>query len=89
MNPEVIRLAVVFYIRYPHSLRNVEVLALENRVDVWHETCHRWWNRFAPKRIAFRVMGSPYQNHDPVNIYKTCCPSPGVHSARGRKSLRR
>lgn len=37
-SPEVIRLAVRMYIRFPLSLRNVEDLLHERSVEVSHET---------------------------------------------------
>jgi len=36
--PEVIRLAVMMYVRYPLSLRNVEDLLNERGIDICHET---------------------------------------------------
>ena len=45
-NHEVIRLAVMMYVRFPLSLRNVEDLLHERGVDVSHETGRFWWNRF-------------------------------------------
>jgi len=45
-SPEVIRLAVMLYVRFPLSLRNVEDLLHERGVDVSHETVRFWWNRF-------------------------------------------
>jgi putative transposase len=47
-SPEVIRLAVMMYIRYPLSLRNVEDLLHERGIDICHETIRYWWNRFGP-----------------------------------------
>lgn len=47
-SPEVIRLAVMMYVRFPLSLRNVEDLLHERGVDVSHETVRFWWNRFGP-----------------------------------------
>jgi putative transposase len=44
----VIRLAVMMYIRYPLSLRQVEDLLFERRIDICHETVRFWWNRFGP-----------------------------------------
>jgi putative transposase len=41
-SPEVIRLAVMMYIRFPHSLRNVEDLLYERGIDVSHETVRFW-----------------------------------------------
>ena len=45
-SPEIIRLAVMMYIRYPLSLRNVEDLLHERGLDITHETVRFWWNRF-------------------------------------------
>ncbi len=45
-SPEIIRLAVVLYIRFPLSLRNVEGLLHERGVEISHETVRYWWNRF-------------------------------------------
>jgi putative transposase len=47
-SPEVIRLAVMMYVRYPLSLRNVEDLLAERGIDISHETVRFWWNRFGP-----------------------------------------
>ena len=47
-SPEVIRLAVMLYIRYPLSLRQVEDLLFERGIDICHETVRYWWNRFGP-----------------------------------------
>ena len=37
-SPEVIRLAVLMYVKYPLSLRNVDDLLAERGIDVSHET---------------------------------------------------
>jgi putative transposase len=47
-SPEIIRLVVMMYIRYPLSLRNVEDLLFERGIDICHETVRLWWNRFGP-----------------------------------------
>ena len=47
-SPEVIRLTVMMYIRYPLSLRQVEDLLFERGIDICHETVRAWWNRFGP-----------------------------------------
>jgi len=47
-SPEVIRLAVMMYVRFPLSLRNVEDLLHERGIDICHETVRFWWNRFGP-----------------------------------------
>ena len=45
-SPETIRLAVMMYIRYPLSLRQVEDLLFKRGIDICHETVRFWWNRF-------------------------------------------
>ncbi len=64
-SPEVIRLVVMMYVRYPLSLRNVEDLLAERGIDISHETV-RWWNRFGPmfaaeirKRRVAHMRGYP------------------------------
>jgi len=47
-SPEVIRLVVLMYVRFPLSLRNVEDLFFERGIDICHETVRLWWNRFGP-----------------------------------------
>jgi putative transposase len=47
-SPEVIRLVVMMYVRYPLSLRNVEDLLFERGIDLSYETVRFWWNRFGP-----------------------------------------
>jgi len=47
-SPEIIRLAVMMYVRFPLSLRNVEDLLHERGIDVSHETVRFWWHRFGP-----------------------------------------
>ena len=47
-SPEIIRLAVMLYVRFPLSLRNVEDLLHERGIEVSHETVRFWWNRFDP-----------------------------------------
>ena len=51
-SPEVIRLVVMMYIRYPLSLRQVEDLLFERGIDICHETVRYWWNRFGPMFAA-------------------------------------
>lgn len=47
-SPDVIRLVVMMYVRYPLSLRNVEDLLHERGIDICHETVRLWWDRFGP-----------------------------------------
>jgi putative transposase len=51
-SPEVIRLVVLMYVRFPLSLRNVEDLLFERGIDLCHETVRFWWNRFGPMFAA-------------------------------------
>ena len=51
-SPEVIRLAVMMYIRYPLSLRQGEDILFERGIDICHETVRLWWNRFGPMFAA-------------------------------------
>ena len=68
---EVIRLAVMMYVRFPLSFRNVEDLLLERGIDISHETVRFWWNRFGPlfaaeireKRISQMRAYSNWQWH--------------------------
>ena len=60
-SPEIIRLAVMMYVRFPLSLRNVEDLLHERGIDVSYETVRYWWNRFGPmfaKEIRCRRIHS-------------------------------
>jgi putative transposase len=65
-SPEIIRLTVMMYVRYPLSLRNVEDVLSERGIDISHETVRFWWNRFGPmfaaeirkKRVA-QMRGYP------------------------------
>lgn len=64
-SPEVIRLAVMMYVRFPLSLRNVEDLLHERGIDICHETVRYWWNRFGPlfaSEIRKKRIKRP-QNH--------------------------
>ena len=65
-SPEVIRLAVMLYIRYPLSLRQVEDIRFERGIDICHETVRYWWNRFGPMFDAEirkrRVYARNYSN---------------------------
>ena len=51
-SPEIIRLAVMLYVRFPLSLRNLEDLPHGRGVDVSHETIRYRWHRFGPMFAA-------------------------------------
>ncbi len=64
-SPEIIRLAVMMYVRFLLSLRNVEDFLHERGIDICHETVRYWWNRFGPifaKEIHKKRM-HPTPNH--------------------------
>lgn len=44
-SPEIIRLAVIMYVRFPLSLRNVEDLLCKRSIDITHETYRFCWDR--------------------------------------------
>ena len=48
-SPEIIQLAVMLYVRFPPSLRNVEDLLHERGVDVSYKSVQYWWHRFGSK----------------------------------------
>ena len=63
--PVVIQLAVLLYVRYPLSLRQVEEMLFERGLDICHETVRLWWNRFGPElanRIRKKRVSHPYQH---------------------------
>ena len=70
-SPEIIRLAVMMYVRSPLSLRNVEDLLHGRGIDISHETVRFWWNRFGPlfaaeiskKRVSQMRAYSNWQWH--------------------------
>ena len=51
-SPDIIRVAVMLYVRFPLSLRNVEDLLHERGIEISHETVRFWWNRFGPMFAA-------------------------------------
>lgn len=42
----------MMYVRFLLSLRNVEDMLAERRIDICHETVRMWWNRFGPMFAA-------------------------------------
>ena len=61
-SPEIIKLAVMYYIRYPLSLRQVEDILHERGIDVCHETSRYWWNKFG-LRFSKEVKKKSNINH--------------------------
>ena len=60
-SPEVIRLTVLMYVRYPLSLRQVEDLLFERGIDICHETV-RFGPMFAAAIRKRRVQNRSYSN---------------------------
>ncbi len=49
---EIIRLAVIMYIRFPLSLRNGEDLLHRRGIDISNWTARFWWHRLGPMFAA-------------------------------------
>nr|WP_240654794.1 hypothetical protein [Croceicoccus ponticola] len=45
-------MAVMLYVQYPLSLRNIEDLLFKYGIGICHETVRLWWNRFEPMLAA-------------------------------------
>jgi len=65
-SPDIIRLTVMMYVRFPLSLRQVEDLLHERGIDISYETVRFWRNRFGPmfaaeirKKRAASMRGLP------------------------------
>jgi len=48
-SPEIIRLAVMYYVRYSLSFRQVEDILYDRGIDICHETVRYWVERFGSK----------------------------------------
>ncbi|MEO0548295.1 MAG: IS6 family transposase [Pseudomonadota bacterium] len=68
---EIIQLAVMMYVRFPLSLRNVEDLLHERGIDICHESVRMWVDRFGPmfagkirtKRASHMCQHTKWQWH--------------------------
>ena len=47
-SPEIIKLAIMFYVRFPLSLRNVEDILHMRGNNITHETIRYWWTKLWP-----------------------------------------
>jgi putative transposase len=47
-SPQIIHLAVMLYVRFPLSLRNVQDLRNERGIEISHENVRVWWLRLGP-----------------------------------------
>ena len=54
--PKIIRLAVMYYVRYPLSFRQVEDIMYERGIDISHETVRFWVDRFGSKSALHRFL---------------------------------
>ena len=83
-SPEVIRLVVLMYVRFPLSSRNVEDLLFERGVDICHGTVRLWWNRFGPLFAAdIRNQREPNERIPPLAL----APRRDVREAQWRDGL--
>ena len=69
-SPEIIQLAVMLYVRFSLSLRNVEDLLHERGIDVSYESVRYWWHKFGSqcsrqikKRRAGGMQSSNWKWH--------------------------
>ena len=60
-SPEIIRLAVMMYVRFPLSLRQLEDLLSERGIDICHETVRYWWCS-APGSLDTSLSHAPDEN---------------------------
>ena len=81
-SPEITRLAVMMYIRYPLSLRQIKDLLFERGIDICHETGRFWWNRFGLMSAAGALL--PFV-HTAANFRFP--PVPGLRSDRSERLL--
>src|SRR5690349_24045063 len=61
-SPEVIRLVVMMYVRFPLALRNVEDLLFERGIDICHETVRHWFKRMKSLQ-KFASVHANIHNH--------------------------
>jgi DNA polymerase III epsilon subunit-like protein len=94
-SPEVIRLVVMMYVKFPLSLRNVEDLLHDCGIDLSYETVRYWWNRFGPmfaaeirkKRVDYMRCHTHWKWHlDEMYVRSTASPTtsggPSITRAR-------
>jgi transposase-like protein len=68
--PEVITLAVRWYLRFGLSYRDVEELLGERGIQVDHVTIYRWVQRFAPE-FAQAARARQHRSHDGRHRHRT------------------
>lgn len=97
-SPKIIRLAVMMYVRFPLSQRNVEDILHERGIDISYETVRFWWHRFGPlfaseirKRRVSGMRSSRWRWHfDEVFVRSTASGAifggPSITKAKGSKA---
>jgi len=88
-SPKVIRLAVMMYVRYRLSLRNVEDFLSERGIDIRHEAVRLWWDRFGPmfaaeikkRRLRMRRFCPEWRWHLDEMFVKIICLSRTWHES--------
>ena len=88
-SPEVIRLVVLMYVRFPLSLRNVEDLLFERGIDICHETVRMWWNRFGPNGEMHYLWRAVDHEGEVLESYVTRSRDKAAALAFMKKALKR
>jgi putative transposase len=65
----IIRMAVMMYVRFPPSLRQVEDLLHERGINISHETVRAWWDRFGPI-FAAEIRKRRVQQHRSFSCWR-------------------
>ena len=74
-SPEINRLAVMMYVRFPLSHRNVEDLLHGRGIDISHESIRFWWNRFDLKRHFYSRENFKLNRAVPLAEWRQLCAS--------------
>ena len=72
--PEVIRLVVMMFVRFPLSLRNVEDLLVERGIDIFHETVGEFNRMSASKGVPPKVRASATGSKADIQLTMFNCP---------------
>jgi IS6 family transposase len=71
--PEVITVAVRWYLRYGVSYRDMEELLAERGIEVDHVTVYRWVQRFTP---LFGEAARPFRHAERFTLMRVCSDRP-------------
>ncbi len=72
-SPEVIRLAVMVYVRFPLSLPNVENLLAEQGIDICHETVRFWRMASLQKFVSVHANVHNHFNRERHPVDRQTC----------------